>query len=263
MSLVTERQPARSRASRADPDWLTWTRELQAIARTGLAFEPNGCDREHCETLRALASRIMAAHTSEAFHRIETLFAAEQGYATPKVDVRGAVFDADCRLLMVREIADGDRWTAPGGWADVNLTAAENVVKEAKEESGHRVKVRTLAAAWDRTRQGHPSGVLSCCKLFCVCDIVGGVAETGPETSDVRWFSENELPHDLSLGRVLPGQLRRMFIQARDSTPATGFDGSLRFAARRQASLRAGTLQADSARRPAAVRPSTIWPLCV
>ncbi len=208
----------------ADPDWLTWTRELQAIAQTGLAFEPNDYDRERYEMLRSLASRMMAAHTAAGADRIEALFATETGYATPKVDVRGAVFDRDDRLLLVREVADSGRWTLPGGWADVNLTPAENVIKEVREESGYRVKVRKLAAVWDRTRQGHSPTVFSCCKLFYVCDIVGGAAETGPETSEVRWFSEGELPDDLSLGRVLPGQLRRMFVHGRDSALAADFD---------------------------------------
>jgi hypothetical protein len=43
--------------------------------------------------------------------RIETLFADQSGYATPKVDVRGAVFDRDGRILLVREVADAGRWT--------------------------------------------------------------------------------------------------------------------------------------------------------
>ena len=208
----------------ADPDWLIWTRELQAIAQTGLAFNPNDYDRERYEMLRSLASRMMAAHTSAPADRIESLFAAETGYATPKVDVRGAVFDGDERLLMVREVADGGRWTLPGGWADVNLTPVENVIKEVQEESGYRVKVRKLAAVWDRTRQGHSPTVFSCCKLFYICDIVGGAAETGPETSEVRWFPEAELPHDLSLGRVLPSQLRRMFVHAREAAFPADFD---------------------------------------
>jgi ADP-ribose pyrophosphatase YjhB (NUDIX family) len=75
----------------------------------------------------------------------------------PKMDVRGVVFDDSGRLLMVWEIADQGRWTLPGGWADVNLTAAENVFKEVREESGFDVQIRKLAAIWDRTRQGYPS----------------------------------------------------------------------------------------------------------
>jgi ADP-ribose pyrophosphatase YjhB (NUDIX family) len=207
----------------AEPEWLTWTRELQAIAQTGLAFVRDSHDRERYEMLRVLASKMMAAHTAAPVERIQALFENETGYATPKVDVRGAVFDDRGRLLLVRERADGGRRTLPGGWADVNLTAAENVVKEVREESGFDVRVRKVAAVWDRTRQGHANGVFSCCKLFYICDIVGGAAATGPETSEVEW-SEAELPDELSLGRVMPDQLRRMFEHARDPLLPTEFD---------------------------------------
>lgn len=96
-----------------EPDWLTWTRELQAIAQTDLAFAPNPYDRERYERLRALASGMMAAYSDLPAGQIAALFAGESGYATPKVDVRGAAFDAGGRLLMVREIADGGAGHCP------------------------------------------------------------------------------------------------------------------------------------------------------
>ena len=70
---------------RAEPDWLNWTRELQAIAQTGLAFVRDPYDRERYEMLRALASRIMAAHTATPGELIEALFEGETGYATPRL----------------------------------------------------------------------------------------------------------------------------------------------------------------------------------
>ena len=90
---------------------------------------------------------------------LAAMFAAEAGYATPKVDVRGAVFDASGRLLMVRELVDGGRWTLPGGWADVNQTASACAVREVLEESGYVVRAAKLALVQDRGRQGHhPTG---------------------------------------------------------------------------------------------------------
>ncbi len=207
-----------------EPDWLTWTRELQAIAQTGLAFARDSYDRERYERLRALASRIMAAHSDVPAGRIAQLFAGESGYATPKVDVRGAAFDRGGRLLMVREVADGGRWTLPGGWADVNLTPAENVIREFREESGFEVSVRKLAAVWDRTRQRHPDRVFSCYKFFFICDIQGGAPTTGLETSEVGWFTADALPEDLSLGRVLPSQLQCMFRHASDAALPAEFE---------------------------------------
>ena len=207
-----------------EPDWLTWTRELQAIAQTGLAFTKDPYDQERYELLRALASRMMAAYTAAPAPVIEALFAGEAGYATPKLDVRGAAFDGQGRILMVREVADSGRWTLPGGWADVNLTPAENVVKEIREESGLDARVTKLAAVWDRSRQGHPAGVFSCAKLFFLCEIVGGAETISLETSEVGWFAEEDLPADLSTGRVLPSQLQRMFAHARLPTLATDWD---------------------------------------
>ena len=208
----------------AEPDWLTWTRELQAIAQTGLAFTRDAYDRERYEMLRALAARMMAAQCDTPAERIEALFAGEWGYATPKIDVRGAVFDGAGRLLMVREVMDEGRWTLPGGWADVNLTPAENVAKEVLEESGYTVRVRKVAGVWDRTRQGHLPAVFACLKLFFLCDLLGGTGATSLETSGVGWFAEHDLPEDLSLGRVQPGQLRRMFAHWREPALPTEFE---------------------------------------
>ncbi len=207
----------------SDPDWLSWLREIQAVAQTGLAFTENPYDRERYEMLRHLAARIAASHTRAPLEIMERLFADQTGYATPKIDVRGAAFE-EGRLLLVRETIDAGRWTLPGGWADVNLTPAENVIKEIREESGYDVRVRKLAAVWDRSRQGHTPEGFSCFKLFFVCDIVGGAPAHSLETSGVAWFAEDALPTDLSLSRVQPRQLERMFAHARDSALATDFE---------------------------------------
>jgi len=194
----------------SDPDWLTWARELQAIAQTGLAFNAAGYDHERYLALQTLAARIMAARGGADPHHVAALFAAQTGYATPKVDVRGAAF-RDGRILLVREAADGGRWTLPGGWADVNLTPAENVVKEVREESGFEVRVRKLAAVWDRTRQGHTPQPFHAYKFFFLCDITGGAAATSAETTEISFFAADAIPHDLSAERVLPHQIARMF----------------------------------------------------
>jgi ADP-ribose pyrophosphatase YjhB (NUDIX family) len=153
------------------------------------------------------------------------LFASETGYATPKLDVRGAVFDTSGRILLVRETADAGRWTLPGGWADVNQTPAQCVVREVAEESGYAVRVVKLAAVWDRATQGHaPPAMFSIVKLFFVCALEGGTARTSLETSEIGWFAEAGIPLDLSLGRTLPHQIARMYAHWRQPELATEFD---------------------------------------
>jgi ADP-ribose pyrophosphatase YjhB (NUDIX family) len=207
-----------------DPPWLLWVREIQALAQTGLAFTRDPYDRERYQRLRGLAARIMSEHTGLDVRRVETLLAAETGYATPKLDVRGAVF-RDGRLLMVREAVDGDRWTLPGGWADVSESPADAVMKEVREESGFDVRAVKLAAVWDRARHPHtPPYAFHIWKLFFVCEITGGEARGGLETSGVAFFGENELPRDLSVSRVLLPQLRCMFEHMRRPELPTEFD---------------------------------------
>jgi ADP-ribose pyrophosphatase YjhB (NUDIX family) len=207
-----------------DPDWLVWAREIQAIAQTGLTFSQDPFDLDRYAALRRLSARIMAEHTSADVRRIEDLFATETGYATPKVGVRAAVFDAAGRILMVRETVDEHRWSLPGGWADVNQTPAQSVVREVFEESGYHVRAVKLAAVWDRAKQVHPPLTFSIVRMFFVCALQGGSPKTSMETSEVAWFAEEDVPADLSLRRTLPHHIGRMFAHWREPGLATEFD---------------------------------------
>ena len=124
---------------------------------------------------------------------------------------------------MVRELTDG-RWALPGGWADVNQTASECVVREIEEESGFTARAVKLAAVWDRRRQGHtPPAPFYVYKLFFLCELTGGAARPSVETSEVAFFAEDELP-ELSVGRIQAHQLRRMFAHYRQPDLPTEFD---------------------------------------
>ena len=117
-----------------EPRWLVWAREIQATAQTGLAYTKDVYDRQRYERLQQLAAIIMAEAASIDTQVVEGLFREQSGYATPKVDVRGAVFK-NGRILLVRERADAGRWTLPGGWADVNQSPRECVIAEVNATS--------------------------------------------------------------------------------------------------------------------------------
>jgi ADP-ribose pyrophosphatase YjhB (NUDIX family) len=132
---------------------------------------------------------------------------------------------AQCGLGFTKDPYDIERYRALTALADVNQTAAESAVREAREESGYEVAVMKLAACWDRATQGHqPAALFSITKLFFLCRLTGGAARTSLETSEVRFFAEDALPPDLSLGRVLPHQLILMFAHHRDPGLPTAFD---------------------------------------
>ena len=147
----------------------------------------------------------------------------EEGYATPKVDVRGVTFRDD-RILLVRELLDGGRWTLPGGWADVNDRPSEAVEREVWEESGYRVRATKLLAVYDRRFHGHqpphPHGIY---KLFFLCDLLGGEPTASVETADAAFFAEDEIP-ELSISRTTRPQLQRCFAHHRNPSLPTDFD---------------------------------------
>jgi ADP-ribose pyrophosphatase YjhB (NUDIX family) len=205
-----------------EPQWLRIARELRAIAQTGLAFTTDRFDRLRYERVRELAASMLAQGSGEHFDVIIELLREGWGYATPKVDVRGAAF-VDGRVLLVREISDG-RWTLPGGWCDVNQSAAECVVREIAEESGFEARALKLAAVRDYQRSGHPPrNADSIYKMFFICEITGGAARASDETSEVAFFPRDALP-PLSLGRTTAAQIDRMFHHAQHPQLAADFD---------------------------------------
>ncbi|NJK36887.1 MAG: NUDIX hydrolase [Oscillatoriales cyanobacterium RM2_1_1] len=206
-----------------EPDWIRWGRALQAIAQTGLHFTQNPYDVERYEQIRDLASEMFAAHSNSQPEVILDLFSQETGYATPKVDVRGVVF-REGKILLVQEVLDQNRWTLPGGWADVNETPSQATIREIFEESGFETKVIKLLAVYDRAQQGHkPLMPYHVYKLFFLCEIVSGQATPSHETSGIAFFGENEIP-ELSISRVLPQQIQRFFHHASHFDWPTEFD---------------------------------------
>jgi ADP-ribose pyrophosphatase YjhB (NUDIX family) len=200
---------------------LEWARKVQAIAQNGLLFTQEPFERERYTQLKDLSDSILAAELDIPLGKARALWEKEDGYVTPKVDVRGGVFDGD-KVLLVRERSDG-RWTLPGGWVDVNDAPSEAVVREIYEESGYRAKATKLAMLVDKNRHPHPPSVHHIYKLFFLCDLTGGAPKTSNETDGVDFFPVHSLP-DLSVGRALSSQIERLYAHHLNRALPTDFD---------------------------------------
>jgi ADP-ribose pyrophosphatase YjhB (NUDIX family) len=204
-------------------DTLTAARELAAIAQTGAHFATDKYDQERYRRVREIAAMLLAAHSDVPSETIHAWSKEEFGYATPKIDVRAFIVDAD-RVLLIREDADEGRWTLPGGWADVNESPSESVIREVEEESGYVVRPLRLLAVFDREKQGHtPPFPCHVYKLFFHCEIIGGSAQRTAESSESAFFTEASLPA-LSLSRVLPSQIKGFFEALRSGNTETQYD---------------------------------------
>ncbi len=200
---------------------LVWARQLQAIAQNGLAFSRDPFDRQRYIQLQELAASMLSTELEVSADTTRSFWDGEHGYATPKVDVRGGVFEAE-RVLLVRERSDG-RWTLPGGWVDVNDAPAAAVAREIREESGYEARAVKLAALVDKNRHPHPPGVHHIYKLFFVCELTGGSPRASDETDAVQFFPVNALP-ELSTGRVLAPQIERLYQHRLNPALPTDFD---------------------------------------
>jgi len=202
--------------------YLKWVTSLQAMAQNGLNYSKNPYDIERFHQLQAIAAE-MAANISEAPpEKIQALFTEEKGHATPKLDVRGVVFDSEHKILLVKESADG-LWTLPGGWVDVNEPPSGSVSREVFEESGFTVRPVKLLALYDKQKHPHPPQWPHIYKLFFRCEIIEGEPKTSIETLDVKFFSKDNLP-DLSTPRVTKEQIYRFYEHLAHPDWPTDFD---------------------------------------
>lgn len=205
-----------------EPNWLKWAKQLAAISQNGLAYATNSYDIERYEKIREVAAEMMSTRSDMDAEDLLTIFTKEDGYATPKVDVRGAVFRNE-KILLVKEKID-DKWTLPGGWADPCNSPSESVEREIFEESGFETRVQKLLAIYDRSKHPHmPLMPFHIYKLFFLCEITGGSEQTSHETTAVDFFAEDQIP-ELSVSRVLPFQITRMFEHYRNPDKSTDFD---------------------------------------
>lgn len=197
--------------------WLEIAQNLRSIAQAGLTYSKDRYDLERFEQIMEMSEKIIVDYSEMKMEKIHKLFEMEEGYLTPKVDVRAVVI-IENQILLVKEIIDG-KWALPGGWADVGLTASEVVEKEVMEEAGLEVKASRLLAVLDKKCHPHPPELYYVYKIFFLCEEVSGELGIGMETSEVRFFDINELP-ELSTGRNTKGQVEKMFEMAKNPSPS-------------------------------------------
>jgi ADP-ribose pyrophosphatase YjhB (NUDIX family) len=183
-----------------DLNWLKWIAEIQAIAQNGLTYSQNDFDKERYSRLRDIAAELASHYSKHSAAEVQRLFSLEEGYATPKLDVRAFIMQKN-KLLLVRERAD-NLWTLPGGWADINESPSEAAIRETKE---------------DKQKHDHPPHWPHTYKCFFHCELISGEATTNLEISEVDFFAMDNLP-ELSTHRVTQKQLTRLYEHMMHST---------------------------------------------
>lgn len=173
------------------PKWLEWAKELQFIAQAGLTYSKDAFDIERFERIREISAEILSLQSGLPLEKIKNLFCNEEGFQTPKLDSRAAIFK-DNKILLVKE--KNSTWSLPGGWVDVNQTIKTNTVKEVKEEAGLDVETIRIIAVQDRNLHNLPLYAYNVCKVFVLCEVKGGAFQPNIETVESGYFNLDEIP---------------------------------------------------------------------
>ena len=198
-----------------------WATNLQSIAQAGLHYGKDVFDRERYEQVRKIAGEMMQAKTGLSKEQIKTLFLGDEGYQTPKIETRAAIFK-DAKILLVRERM-AQEWSLPGGWNDYDQTTAQNYVKEVKEESGRIVKPVKLIAVQDRNHHNKPILATNVTKIFYLCKEISREFVPNDETDACDYFALDNLPK-LSLDRNTKEQIEMCFKASKDPNWQTLFE---------------------------------------
>jgi ADP-ribose pyrophosphatase YjhB (NUDIX family) len=191
------------------------------MSQTGLAFSQTEYDTLRYQRLMEIAGEMVHSRTGIGEGPLLQDFLAQPGYATPKVDVRGAVL-REGKLVLVRERADG-RWCMPGGWADVGDLPSEVIIREVWEESGFQVQPVKLVGIFDANRDGEPLEFYHAYKIVFLCDLRGGQARPSHETLAVDFFAFDDLP-PLSENRTNVRHLSEVLAHLQNPNRPTYFD---------------------------------------
>ena len=202
-------------------NWLKWAIEIQALAQNGLTYTKDVYDKERFERLREISAEMLAEKTDIPVDKVKDLFCNEKGYQTPKVDTRAAIFK-DGKILLVHE--NNGTWALPGGWVDVLESVGSNTIKEVKEETGLDVRNQKIIAIQDRNQHNTPSYAYGICKVFVLCELLGGEFKENTETTEIKYFSLDEIPQNLANEKTSMEQIEMCFRALNDSNWQTKFD---------------------------------------
>lgn len=201
--------------------WLKWAIEIQSLAQAGLTYTDNVYDIERYERLREIAAEIIEEKSNISLKKVKDLFCNENGYQTPKIDTRAAIFK-DEKILLTHE--NNGTWSLPGGWCDVLESVASNTIKEVKEETGLDVETIKIIAVQDRNKHNKPIYAYGVCKIFVLCNVIGGEFIENIETTEIKYFSLDEIPNNLAEEKTNNEQIEMCFKAYKDEKWQTQFD---------------------------------------
>ncbi len=101
------------------------------------------------------------------------------------------IFDEHRARFLMHQRRDFRIWSLPGGHIEAGESPEEAAIREAREETGYRIRIKRFVGEYWRPQIG-PQGDIN--YLF-IGEIIGGEAlRSGNETVALAWFDPMKLP---------------------------------------------------------------------
>lgn len=201
---------------------VTLAQRIESIASIGLLYSNDEYNKDRYTELRQISIQLFSLLSGESVPAVQNFFLHNKDYPTPKVDIRGMLVDSDKKILLVKEQAD-NKWSLPGGWADIGYSAGEVIIKEFMEETGLEVVPLRLLAVFDKKMHPHPPQPYYVYKMVFHCEALSTSLAKGFDVNDVAWFSIDDLP-PLSEDRILKSQIDLLYNMIIDNIETAYFD---------------------------------------
>lgn len=171
--------------------WLSWANQLMDLSQAGLAYSKDPFDLDRFHEILRISNEMIQYKTGISIEKVRGLFSSDQGYQTPKLSVRVAIFKKN-QILLVQE--NNGLWTLPGGWCDKSLSLKENAKKECLEEAGVEAEITTLVYLEDRKKHHYPPNPYHIYEVFLLARSLKENFHDNIETQQAKYFFLEDLP---------------------------------------------------------------------
>jgi len=113
-----------------------------------------------------------------------------------KIGCSATIFNSSRDKILLTRRTDNNRWCLPGGGTDPGESVTETCVREVWEETGLRVQVCKMTGVYSNPNEilVYPDGNrFQTIALNFDVEVVGGELTTSAETSEIAYFSIEEL----------------------------------------------------------------------
>lgn len=179
-------------------------KEMEEAAETPLVISERGGAAGGKTELTKAGKKLLEEYT-RGISSLES-FLDNRGYLKPSLTVDGIIIQ-NKKLVLIKRANPPykGKFALPGGFVEYNETVEDAVVREIKEETGLKTKIKSLSGVYSdpkRDPRGHTVSVVF------ELSVKGGKLKSGSDAKEAKFFPLNKIPklafdHDKIVGDYL------------------------------------------------------------